>query len=151
MPTGRMIAEAAAGRMPAFVYTRLNVVYVDDVAAGHLLAWRQDAIGERYVLGGENFPLAEVLGEIARICGRKPPTMRIPHAATMPIAHITELWTRITGGTEPFVTVDGVKMARKKMYFSSDKVTRDLGYRERPAHEAFVYAVAWFRKNGYLS
>jgi len=137
--------------MPAFVDTGLNVVHVDDVAAGHLLAWRQGALGERYVLGGENLPLAEILGKIAQICGRKPPTMRIPHAAIMPIALFAELWTRITGGTEPFVTVDGVKMARKKMYFSSDKAMRDLGYRARPAHEAFVDAVAWFRENGYLS
>ena len=75
---------------------------------------------------------------------------RVPHAAIMPIAHFAELWTRITGGTEPFVTVDGVKMARKKMHFSSDKAMRDLGYRARPAHEAFVDAVAWFRENGYL-
>jgi dihydroflavonol-4-reductase len=150
-PTGRMIAEAAAGRMPAYVDTGLNVVHVDDVAAGHLLAWRQGAVGERYVLGGENMPLADILREIARICGRKPPSIRIPHAAIMPIAHLSETWTRITGGSEPFVTVDGVKMARKKMYFSSDKASRELGYRARPAREALVDAVAWFRENGYLS
>ena len=150
-PTGRMIAEAASGRMPAFVDTGLNVVHVDDVAAGHLLAWRRGVIGERYVLGGDNMSLAEILTEIARICGRKPPTIRIPHAAIMPIAHLSELWTRITGGSEPFVTVDGVKMARKKMYFSSDKAVRELGYHARPAHEGLVDAVAWFRENGYLS
>lgn len=150
-PTGRMIAEAAAGRMPAFVDTGLNVVHVDDVATGHLLAWRKGVIGERYVLGGEDLPLAEILNEIAQICGRKPPTIRIPHGAIMPIAYLAELWTRITGGSDPFVTVDGVKMARKKMYFSSDKAKRDLGYQARPAHEAFVDSVAWFRENGYLS
>ncbi|MDA0652535.1 MAG: NAD-dependent epimerase/dehydratase family protein [Proteobacteria bacterium] len=150
-PTGRMIAEAASGRIPAFVDTGLNVVHVDDVAAGHLLAWRKGVVGERYVLGGENLPLSEILAEIAQICGRKPPTIRIPHAAIMPIAHLAELWTRISGGSEPFVTVDGVKMARKKMYFSSHKATRELGYRARPAHEAFVDAVAWFRENLYLS
>lgn len=150
-PTGRMIVEAAAGRMPAFVDTGLNVVHVDDVAAGHLLAWRQGTVGERYVLGGENMKLAEILKEIAQICGRKPPTICIPHGAIMPIAHFAELWTRITGGTEPFVTVDGVRMARKKMYYSSEKASRDLGYRARPAHEAFADAVAWFRENGYLS
>ena len=150
-PTGRMIAEAAAGRMPAFVDTGLNVAHVDDVAAGHLLAWRKGKIGARYVLGGDNMSLAEILKEIAQICGRKPPTIRIPHGAIMPIAHIAELWTRLTGGSEPFVTVDGVKMARKKMYFASDKAKRDLGYQSRPAREAFVDAVAWFRENGYLS
>ena len=150
-PTGRMIAEAASGRMPAFVDTGLNVVHVDDVAAGHLLAWRRGVIGERYVLGGDNMSLAEILTEIAQICDRKPPTIRIPHAAIMPIAHLAELWTRITGGSEPFVTVDGVKMARKKMYFSSDKAVRELGYHARPAQEGLVDAVAWFRENGYLS
>lgn len=150
-PTGRMIVEAAAGRMPAFVDTGLNVVHVDDVAAGHLLAWRKGVVGERYVLGGENMPLAEILGEIAGICGRKPPTIRIPHGAIMPIAHLAELWTRVTGGSEPFVTVDGVKMARKKMYFSSDKAIRELGYQIRPAHDAFVDAIAWFRERGYFS
>jgi len=150
-PTGRMIAEAAVGRMPAFVDTGLNVVHVDDVAAGHLLAWRKGVIGERYVLGGENMSLAQILQEIARICGRKPPSVRIPHAAVMPIAHLAEMWTRLAGGTEPFVTVDGIKMARKKMYFSSAKAMGELGYQARPAHDAFVDAVAWFRDNGYLS
>jgi dihydroflavonol-4-reductase len=150
-PTGRMITEAASGRMPAFVDTGLNVVHVDDVAAGHLLAWRKGVIGERYVLGGEDMSLAEILGEIARICGRKPPTIKIPHGMIMPIAHFAELWTRMTGGSEPFVTVDGVKLARKKMYFSSDKARRELGYQTRPAHDAFIDAVAWFRENGYLS
>lgn len=150
-PTGRMIAEAASGRMPAFVDTGLNVVHVDDVAAGHVLAWRKGVEGERYVLGGENMALADILSDIAGICGRKPPTIRIPHGAIMPIAHLAEMWTRITGGSEPFVTVDGVKMARKKMYYSSDKAVRDLGYQARPARDAFVDAVAWFGENGYLS
>ena len=150
-PTGRMIAEAAAGKVPAFVDTGLNVVHVDDVAAGHLLAWRKGVIGERYVLGGENLPLSEILAKIAKICDRKPPTIRLPHGAIIPIAHIAEFWTRMTGGSEPFVTVDGVKMARKKMYFSSEKAERELGYRARPAQDALVDAVVWFRENGYLS
>jgi dihydroflavonol-4-reductase len=150
-PTGRMIVEAAAGRMPAFVDTGLNVVHVDDVAAGHVRAWRAGAIGERYVLGGENLALGDILAIIADICGRKAPKVRIPHGAIMPIAHMAEAWTRLTGGDEPFVTVDGVRMARKKMYFSSAKAEQALGYRARPAAEAFVDAVGWFRDRGYLT
>jgi dihydroflavonol-4-reductase len=150
-PTGRMIVEAAAGRMPAFVDTGLNVVHVDDVAEGHLLAWKKGAIGERYIIGGENLTLAAILAEIATICGRKPPTIRIPRLAIMPIAVIAEGWTRLTGGDEPFVTIDGLRMAKKKMYYSSAKAERELGYHARPVSEAFADAVSWFRENGYLA
>jgi dihydroflavonol-4-reductase len=149
-PTGRMIVEAATGHMPAFVDTGLNVVHVDDVAEGHLAALRRGGIGERYILGGENLPLSEILAEIALLCGRKPPRIRLPHAAVMPVAYMAEAWCRATGHGEPFVTVDGVRMARKTMYFSSAKAERVLGYRARPATEALADAVRWFRANGYL-
>ncbi len=150
-PTGRMIVEAASGRMPAFVDTGLNIVHVDDVAHGHLLAWRRGGIGQRYVLGGDNMALSDILAGIARAAGRRPPRIRIPHGAVMPIAYLAEAWTRITGGTEPFVTVDGIRMARKKMYFSSGKAERALGYRHRPAAAALGDAVAWFHDNGYVA
>lgn len=149
-PTGRMIVEAAAGRMPAFVDTGLNIVHVDDVAAGHVLAFHKGKIGERYVLGGHDMTLAEILAEIAALCGRKPPRVSIPHGLIMPIAWIAEAWTRLTRGGEPFVTIDGIRMARKKMYFSSDKAIRTLGYSARPASDAIADAVTWFRENGYL-
>ena len=150
-PTGRMIVEAASGRMPAFVDTGLNIVHVDDVAHGHLMAWRRGEIGQRYVLGGDNMALRDILAGIARAAGRRPPRIRIPHGAIMPIAYLAEAWTRITGGTEPFVTVDGIRMARKKMYFSSGKAERALGYRHRPAAAALGDAVAWFKDNGYVA
>ncbi len=150
-PTGRMIVEAASGRMPAFVDTGLNIVHVDDVAEGHLMAWRRGEIGQRYVLGGDNMALSDILAGIARAAGRRPPRIRIPHGAIMPIAYMAEAWTRITGGTEPFVTVDGIRMARKKMYFTSAKAERTLGYRHRPAAAALGDAVAWFRDNGYVA
>jgi len=150
-PTGRMVVEAAAGRMPAYVDTGLNIVHVDDVADGHLLAYEKGRIGERYVLGGKNLELGDILTRIAEICGRKPPGVRIPHDLIMPIAHIAELWTRLTGGSEPFVTVDGVRMAKKKMFFSSAKAENELGYSARPAGEALRDAVDWFRANGYLA
>ena len=137
--------------MPAFVDTGLNIVHVDDVAQGHLMAWRRGEIGQRYVLGGDNMALSDILAGIARPAGRRPPRIRIPHGAIMPIAYMAEAWTRITGGTEPFVTVDGIRMARKKMYFSSAKAERMLGYHHRPAAAALGDAVAWFRDNGYVA
>ncbi len=148
-PTGRLIVEAAAGRMPAFVDTGLNVVHVDDVAAGHVRAFERGVVGERYVLGGENLSLRQILAEIARLCGRRPPRLRLPHGLVLPIAFAAEAVSRVTG-REPFVTVDGLRMARKKMFFSSAKAEAALGYRARPAETALADAVAWFRQAGYL-
>jgi dihydroflavonol-4-reductase len=147
-PTGRIVVDAASGRMPAFVDTGLNIVHVDDVADGHLLAAENGRIGERYILGGENMALAEILAEVARICGRKPPTLRLPIAPLLPIAFIAEGVARVTGGTPP-LTLDELRMARHKMYFSSNKAREALGYKARPAAEALADAVAWFRANGY--
>ena len=149
-PTGRMIVEAARGRIPAFVDTGLNVVHVDDVAAGHLLAFERGQIGARYILGGENLALAEILGTIARLRGRPPPRLRLPHGLVLPIAHAAEAWARLTGGGEPFVTVDGLRMSKKRMFFTSAKAETELGYRARPAEAALADAVTWFREAGYL-
>ena len=143
-PTGRMIVEAASGRMPAFVDTGLNIVHVDDVAAGQLLAEEKGRAGERYILGGENLTLAEILRRIAALTGRKPPTLSIPIPAIWPIALGAEAWAHVSG-REPFVTRDGLRMARKKMFFSSAKAERALGYRARPAQDALADAVAWFK------
>ncbi len=147
-PTGRMIADAAAGRMPAYVDTGLNIVHVDDVAAGHLLAFDRGKVGERYILGGENLSLKDILTEIARITGRQPPSISLPHDLIMPVAYVAEFIARLTGGSDPMVTVDGVRMARKKMFFSSAKAERALGYRHRPAETALADAVAWFGGRG---
>jgi dihydroflavonol-4-reductase len=148
-PTGRLILEAARGQMPAFVDTGLNIVHVDDVAAGHLAAAEKGRIGERYILGGENMSLAEILDAVSRAVGRRPPRLKVPHTMLFPIAFGAELAARITG-REPFVTLDGVRMSRKKMYFSSGKAARELGYKPRPAREAIAVAVEWFNANGYL-
>jgi dihydroflavonol-4-reductase len=150
-PTGRMIVEAASGRVPAYVDSGLNVVHVDDVATGHLLAFERGKLGERYVLGGEDMSLREILGTVAAAAGRRPPRLRLPHGAVLPIAYAAEAWTRLSGGREPFVTVDGIRMARKRMYFSSAKARRALGYEPGPARDALGDAVAWFRDNGYCS
>jgi dihydroflavonol-4-reductase len=148
-PTGRLILEAARGQMPAFVDTGLNIVHVDDVAAGHLAAAETGRIGERYILGGENMSLAEIIAEVSQVVGRRPPRLQIPHAVLFPVAMGAEFAARITG-REPFVTLDGVRMSRKKMYFTSDKASGELGYKPRPAREAIADAVAWFKANGYL-
>lgn len=148
-PTGRMILEAARGQMPAVVDTGLNIVHVDDVAEGHILAAEKGQFGGRYILGGENMSLAEILAEVCRAAGKRPPRLRVPHGVLFPVAVGAELAARFTG-REPLITLDGVRMSRKKMYFRSEKAARELGYRPRPACEAIVDAVNWFRANGYL-
>jgi dihydroflavonol-4-reductase len=149
-PTGRIIIEAAEGRMPAYVDTGLNIVHVDDVAVGHIAALQKGRIGERYILGGENMSLADLLGRIARSVRRSPPTLRIPRELIYPIAIGAEALARLTG-KEPFVTLDGLRLAKYRMYFSSAKAERELGYRSRPADEGIRDAIDWFRQEGMLS
>ena len=150
-PTGRMVVEAASGRMPAYVNTGLNVVHVDDVAAGHLLAYEKGAVGEAYILGGENRTLQWILETVAELTGQRPPLIRLPHWFVTPVAHIWEGVTRLRGHGEPMLTVDSVRMARKLMYFSSEKARRELGYSPRPAVEALRDEIEWFYKHGYVA
>jgi dihydroflavonol-4-reductase len=148
-PTGRIIVEAAAGRMPGYIDTGLNLVHVDDVAAGHLAALRRGRIGERYILGGQNVLLRDMLGEIARRVGRQPPRLRLPRTMMFPIAYGAEALARITG-REPFVTTAGLRLAKDRMFFTSEKAERELGYRARPYVEAIADAIDWFRARGQL-
>ncbi len=149
-PTGRMIVQAAKGEMPAYVDTGLNVVHVDDVARGHILALEKGIIGERYILGGENLTLKEILELVAEITEKPAPKICLPHNAILPIAYLAEAWAKITKGAEPFATVDGVNMAKHKMYFNSIKAETDLGYTHRPARQALRDAIKWFGEYGYL-
>ena len=105
-----------------------------------------DAAGRRYILGGENLSLRHILGEVTRLAGRRPPSLRLPDPVAMGIAHISEAIARLTG-REPMATVDGVRMARRAMYFSSRRACDELGYTSRPAHDALADAVAWFGKS----
>ncbi|HEY1725630.1 MAG TPA: hopanoid-associated sugar epimerase [Steroidobacteraceae bacterium] len=146
-PTGRMVQDAATGRMPAYVDTGLNIVHVDDVAAGHLLAYRHGRSGERYILGGTDLSLQQILAMIAAVAGRKPPRVRLPHALVLPVAYVAEAIARITGG-DTRITVDGVRMARHHMYFSSARAESELGYRARPVQQAIEDAVRWFLDGG---
>lgn len=148
-PTGRIVVEAATGKMPAFVDSGLNLVHVDDVAAGHLLAAAKGKVGERYILGGEDVALGEMLRDIARIVGRKPPTVQLPVAPLFPLAWLAELGGKLTG-KEPFITLDSLRMARHHMFYTSAKAERELGYTARPYVAALEDAIAWFRAAGMI-
>jgi dihydroflavonol-4-reductase len=149
-PTGRLVLEAASGHVPAYVDTGLNLVHVDDVAAGHLAAFERGEIGERYILGGENVDLRTMLAQIARLVGRPPPRICLPRLMALPIAYAAEFSARFTGH-EPLATVDGVRMAKYRMFYSSAKAEQKLGYRARPYGEALADAISWFRQTGRLS
>jgi dihydroflavonol-4-reductase len=149
-PTGRIIVEAARGRMPAFVDTGLNLVHVDDVAAGHLLALDRGRIGENYILGGEDVMLETMLAEIARLAGRRPPRIKLPRGPLFPLAFGAEALARVTG-REPMLTADALRMSRYRMFFSSEKAKAELGYTARPWQAGLADAHAWFRGQGYLA
>ncbi len=148
-PTGRIIVEAARGRVPGFVDTGLNLVHVDDVAEGHVAALRRGMIGERYILGGENVLLADMLADIARLTGRRPPRWRIPRAVVIPVAYAAETAARFTG-RPPFTTRDGIRMAEHHMFFTAAKAERELGFKARPYLSAIEDAIRWFETAGYL-
>jgi dihydroflavonol-4-reductase len=148
-PTGRIIVDAALGKIPAFVDTGLNLVHVDDVAAGHLAALSRGRVGESYILGGQDVSLLQMLGAIAALAGRKAPTLGLPRLPLYPLAYVGEAVGRLTG-KEPLLTVDALKMAKYRMYFSSAKAERELGYTARPYREALADALAWFRKAGFV-
>jgi dihydroflavonol-4-reductase len=148
-PTGQIVLDAAAGRTPAYVDTGLNIAHVDDIARGHLLALEHGRHGERYILGGSDLTLKEILTQVTRLTGRRPPRIRLPHGLVLPIAHVAEAAARLTGRPTR-ITVEGVRMARKRMYFSSAKAARELGYTWRNPSIAFQDAVRWFRDAGYL-
>jgi dihydroflavonol-4-reductase len=149
-PTGKMIVMAARGEMPGYLDTGLNIVHVDDVAEGHMLALNKGRIGEKYILGGDDMSLAEVARVTCRIAGSKPPKTAYNRRALYPVALAMEAWANVTG-KEPMLTLDTLSMAAKKMFFSTAKAERELGYTHRPAEQALGDAVDWFRQHGYLS
>jgi dihydroflavonol-4-reductase len=148
-PTGRLILNAAAGRMPGFVDTGLNFVHVDDVAAGQLAALERGRIGERYILGGQNASLKQLLAVVAAEMGRAPPRVKIPRGAVLPFALAAEAVAAITDH-EPFITRAGLRMSKSRMYFTSAKAERELGFSARPYEEAVREAIAWYRRHGYI-
>jgi dihydroflavonol-4-reductase len=149
-PTGRILVEAASGRMPAFVDTGLNLAHVDDVAEGHVSAYERGVVGRRYILGGQDVSLQTMLGEIAKQTGRKPPTIALPRSPLVPLAWGAELFGRLTG-KEPFLTRDALRMSRYRMYFSSARAEAELGYTARPWQAAIADALGWFRAEGMIA
>jgi len=149
-PTGRILLDAARGKIPAFVDTGLNFAHVDDIAEGHLLAFERGRIGERYILGGENVLLRNLLSTVADAAGRRAPRIRLPRAPIFPLAYGAQAFAYVTG-KEPLLTVDGLRMSRYHMFFTSAKAERELGYRSRAYQEGVIDALAWFRKAGYLA
>jgi dihydroflavonol-4-reductase len=149
-PTGRIILDFLRGKMPAYVDTGLNVVAVEDVAAGHLLAAEKGRVGERYILGGRNMTLKEILDALAAITGRPAPRMKLPHVVALGAAYADQLYSRVTG-REPQIPVEGVKMSRHKMFIESDKAARELGYQPGKIESALERAVRWYEGNGYIA
>ncbi len=144
-PTGKVILDFLRGRLPAYVDTGLNIVAVEDVAQGHLLAQIKGEVGQRYILGGENLSLQQILEVLARICGRRMPRFPMPWTLALVAAYVDHF---VVGGIlrrEPSIPLDGVRMARHKMYVTSGKACRELGYNPRPAEEALREAVDYFR------
>ena len=135
--------------MPGFVDTGLNVVHVDDVAEGHILALEHGRIGQNYILGGQDVTLQDLLAVIAQSTGRRPPRLRVPRRPLFPLAYAAEGIARLTG-KEPFITTDGLRMAKHLMYFSSAKAERELGYEARPYASGVKDAILWFRQAGYI-
>lgn len=149
-PTGRIILDFMNGKMPAYVDTGLNVVAVEDVAAGHLLAAEKGRVGERYILGGRNLTLKEILGALAALTGRSAPRVRLPHAIALAAGYADEWWSRLAG-REPRIPVDGVKMSKHRMFVESDKAERELGYHAGPIERALERAVRWYESHGYIT
>jgi len=149
-PTGQMIVDFLRGRMWAYLETGLNLVDVEDVAAGHLLAAQRGRVGERYILGGRNLTLREIFELLGRITGIRPPRLKVSAGLVLPMARLSEwIADRITG-RPPLIPVDAVRMAQKTMFFDCSKAIRELGLPQSPVEEALARAVHWFRENGYV-
>jgi dihydroflavonol-4-reductase len=136
--------------MPGYVDTGLNLVHVDDVAAGHIAAMERGQIGQRYILGGQDVPLGQMLADIAALVGRKPPLLKMPRLPLFPLAYAAEAVAMVTK-KEPFVTADALRMAKYRMYFTSAKAQAELGFSARPYREALADAVSWFRAKGMIA
>jgi len=147
-PTGQVIVDFMKGRMPAYIETGMNIVDVDDVAAGHLLAMQKGRIGERYILGNKNLMLREVFEILSRLTGVKAPTIKLPRLAILPLAYLNQ-WIADLTGQPPRIPLEGVKMAKYTMHYDCSKAIRELGIPHTPPEVALEKAVRWFRDHGY--
>jgi dihydroflavonol-4-reductase len=149
-PTGRIVVDFLNRKFPAYVDTGLNLADVKEVARGHLSAMENARPGQRYILGGENLTLKQILDKLAALTGLPAPSMKVPHAVAMGFAVFDQFVTGTLRGKEPRATIDAVKMGRKKMFASSAKAERELGYKVLPVDSALRRAVDWFQSNGYV-
>lgn len=149
-PTGQMIVDFLNGRMPGYVDTGLNLVDVEDVAQGHLLAAEKGRIGEKYILGNENLSLQQILELLSQLTGRPAPTFRVPYALALGAAYGDAALARLMPGREPNIPPVGVKLSKKKMFFDSNKAIQELSFPQTPVREALRKAAAWFRQAGYV-
>lgn len=148
-PTGEIILRFLQDRMPAYVHTGLNLIDVEDVAQGHILAWRKGRTGERYILGNRNLSLKETLEILAAITGKRAPRIALPHFIPLAAAYLDEvILSRF--GKSPQVSVYSVQMSQKAMYYDSSKARRELGLPQNPIEVALEKAVRWFEDNGYV-
>jgi dihydroflavonol-4-reductase len=149
-PTGRIVVDFLKRKFPAYVDTGLNLADAKEVARGHLLAMEKARPGQRYILGGENLTLKQILDKLSALTGLPAPTMKVPHAVAMGFAVFDQFFTGTILGKEPRATIDAVKMGRKKMFASSAKAERELGYKVMPVEDALRRAIDWFHAHGYV-
>ena len=149
-PTGQMIVDFLRGRMPAYLETGLNVIHVQDVARGHLLAEARGQVGEKYILGNENLSLSQILQLLGEISGRPAPKLRLPYWPVLALAYVDEFFTGRIRGQRPRMPVTAIRMARKYMYFDNTKAVKYLGLTLTPVRQALADAVEWFKEHGYV-
>ncbi len=149
-PTGKIIVDFLNGKLPGYVETGLNFVGVEECAAGHLLVSEKGKPGERYLLGAENLTLKQVLDILAKITGLRAPTLKIPHGVALSVAYANTIFSRLTF-REPGIPIEGVKIARHKMFVDCSRAQRELGFRPGPVAAALERAVRWYEANGYVS
>ena len=149
-PTGKIILDFLNGKMPGYVETGLNFVGVEECAAGHLLAAEKGKVGERYLLGAENLTLKGLLDLLAGITGLRAPGMKIPHGVALGVAYLDTAFSRLVG-KEPQIPVEGVKIAKHKMFVDASRAQRELGFKPGPVAAALERAVRWYRANGYVT
>src|SRR3981081_4015452 len=148
-PTGRIVVDFLKRKFPAYVETGLNLVDVRECARGHVTAWEKGKSGERYILGGENLTLKQILDKLAVITGLASPRIRVPYVLALATGVVDQVVTGHIRGREPRATIDAVRMGRKKMFVSSSKAERDLGWKTVPGDAALRRAAEWFQTNGY--
>jgi dihydroflavonol-4-reductase len=148
-PTGKIILDFLNGKMPGYVETGLNFVGVEECAGGHLLVAERGKLGERYLLGGENLTLKELLDMLAKITGLAAPTMKIPHGVALSMAYMESAFSRLIG-REPQIPVEGVKIAQHRMFVDCSRAQRELGFQPGPVAAALERAVRWYQANGYV-